>query len=228
MALSVDPFVRQVKPLSVVEQVIAEIRRSIVFGTLKPGQEFSLRETAAHLGVSTAPVREALRVLQSEGLIVVKRSRSAVVAPMDREDLASIYRLRRQIEPDLAVRSSAHVAKPTLEKLEGMVATIGSTELGMHEIYDAHRDFHLELLKPAATPWDLRILETLWHAAERYVRVGFGRLDPQPAEHRRRGHAHHALVEAFRSGDGERVRQALLTHLDENERLAAETLNLAK
>ena len=228
MALSVDPFVRQVKPLSVVEQVLAEIRRSIVFGTLKPGQEFSLRETAAHLGVSTAPVREALRVLQGEGLIVVKRSRSAIVAAMDREDLASIYRLRRQIEPDLAVRSCALLAKPSLAKLDGMVAMIGRADLRMHEVYDAHRDFHLELLKPAATPWDLRILETLWHAAERYVRIGFGRLDPQPAEHRRRESAHHALVEAFRSGDGERVHHALVVHLDESERLAAETLNLAK
>ena len=228
MALSVDPFVRQVKPLSVVEQVIAEIRRSIVFGALKPGQEFSLRETAAHLGVSTAPVREALRVLQGEGLILVRRARSAVVAPMDAEDISSIYRLRRQIEPDLAVRSSALFTKASLAKLDGMVATIGSEELDMHEVYDAHRDFHLELLKPAATPWDLRILETLWHAAERYVRVGFGRLDPEPAEHRRRGDAHHALVEAFRSGDGARVREALVAHLDGNERLARQALNLAE
>jgi len=227
VSLSEDPFVRQVKPLSVVEQVIAEIRRSIVFGALKPGQEFSLRETAAHLGVSTAPVREALRVLQGEGLILVRRARSAVVAPMDRDDLASIYRLRRQIEPDLAVRSSGLITKASLANLDAIVATFGSDELGMSEIYDAHRDFHLELLKPAATPWDLRILETLWHAAERYVRVGFGRLDPDPAEHRRRGDAHHGLVEAFRSGDGEQVRLALVAHLDGNERLAREALNFA-
>ena len=223
-----DPFVRQVKPLSVVEQVISEIRRSIVFGALKPGQEFSLRETAAHLGVSTAPVREALRVLQGEGLILVRRARSAVVAPMDRDDLASIYRLRRQIEPDLAVRSSTLVTKASLSKLDGMAAMMGTENLGMHEVYDAHRDFHLELLKPAATPWDLRILETLWHAAERYVRVGFGRLDAQPTEHRRRGDAHHAIIEAFRSGDGARIREALVTHLDANERLAREALKLAQ
>lgn len=212
-------------PQSIVEQVIDEIRRSIVFGELHPGHEFSLRETAARLGTSTAPVREAVRVLQGEGLLVVRRSRSAIVAPMDRDDLHSIYRLRRMLEPDLAVRACTSITKPVIAELEQLVATVGRADLGMHEVYEAHRELHLAVLRPAATSWDLRILDTLWQAAERYVRVGFGRLDPDPDEHRRREGSHRVLVDAIRTGDGERVRQVLEAHLDESERLARQALD---
>ena len=121
-------FVRRVQPTSVVEQVLGELRRSIVFGALKPGQEFSLRETATHLGVSTAPVREALRVLQGEGLIVARRARSAVVAPMDVEDLHSIYHLRRLIEPGIAARSCRLITDAQLTALDTMVDTIPRRE----------------------------------------------------------------------------------------------------
>lgn len=217
-------FVRSVNPHSVVEQVLAEIRRSIVFGALKPGQEFSLRETAAQLGVSTAPVREALRVLQGEGLIVARRARSAVVAPMDSSDLGSIYGLRRLIEPSIAGRACELVTSEGLDALERMVDVISDEKSTIDDVYETHREFHLALLRPAATTWDLRVLETLWHAAERYVRVGFGRLDPLPSEHKRRGEAHQSVLDAFRRRDADAARQAVQRHLDENERIAREAL----
>jgi DNA-binding GntR family transcriptional regulator len=59
--------VRPVGTTSVVDQVITEIRRSILSGALHPGQEFSPREIAAELGVSFIPVREALRRLEGKG-----------------------------------------------------------------------------------------------------------------------------------------------------------------
>ncbi|WP_214370657.1 GntR family transcriptional regulator [Pseudonocardia sp. H11422] len=224
MAASDGAFVRQVKPQSVVEQVTAEIRRSIVSGELSPGQEFSLRETAAHLGVSTAPVREALRVLQGEGLIIARRARSAVVAPMDLEDLRAIYQLRRLIEPAIAGRSCTLLTAADLAALERMAGAFGDEHASIDAIYETHRQFHLSLLGPAATAWDLRVLETLWNAAERYVRIGFGRLDPIPAEHSRRGLAHHDLVDAFRSRDSGTAQRAVLRHLDDNERIARKAI----
>ncbi len=219
-------FVRRVQPTSVVEQVLSELRRSIVFGALKPGQEFSLRETATHLGVSTAPVREALRVLQGEGLILARRARSAVVAPMDVEDLHSIYRLRRQIEPAIAARSCLVITDAELRALAVMVDTIRDAKLSIDDIYEVHREFHLGLLRPGATAWDLRVLETLWQAAERYVRVGFGRLDPRPAEHERRGIAHDKLLDLFGTRDVDKARHAIEQHLADNEEIAQQAIKL--
>jgi DNA-binding GntR family transcriptional regulator len=171
-------------------------------------------------------VREALRVLQGEGLIVARRARSAVVAPMDVEDLHSIYRLRRLIEPSIAARACLEITDAQLTALDRMVDTIRDVKLSIDDIYEVHREFHLGLLRPAATAWDLRVLETLWQAAERYVRVGFGRLDPRPAEHERRGIAHEKIVDLFRSRDADKARQAIEEHLAANEEIAHQAIEL--
>lgn len=85
---------------------------------------------------------------------------------------------------------------------------------------DSHHAFHLALLAPAATSWDIRILGTLWRAAERYVRIGWGRLDPDPHEHARREQHHVELVSAFRQRDPEIASGAVHQHLSRNEQMA--------
>jgi DNA-binding GntR family transcriptional regulator len=218
-------FVRTLEPTSVVDQVSGEIRRSILSGALRPGQQFSLREIAGQLGVSFIPVREALRQLEAQGLVITRPGRSASVAPLDHEDLRGIYRLRRQIEPEIAARSCRLLHDSDLDRLRDFVAMFGDERLGIDEIYEAHHTFHLELLRPAATSWDLRTLEGLWRASERYIRLAFSGLDADPREHRRREHAHAALLDVFSSRDPEQVAAAVLRHLDANEKIAQQALD---
>lgn len=212
--------VRQLDTTSVVDQVTKEIRRSILSGALRPGQEFSLREIAGELGVSFIPVREALRRLEGQGLVVTQRGKSASVAPLSHEDLHGIYRLRRQVEPEIAARSCLLLTDEEFESLDKIAKTFADERLGIDEIYEAHHSFHLELLRPAATSWDIQTLENLWHAAERYIRLAFLDLDTKPHEHDRREHAHHELIDTFRSQDPEAVEAAVLHHLDANEQIA--------
>jgi DNA-binding GntR family transcriptional regulator len=89
---------------------------------------------------------------------------------------------------------------------------------------DGHHEFHLALLGPAATTWDTRVLTTLWRAAERYIRIGFGLLDPDPDEHGRRRRAHEELIAVFRRRDPDAAARAVFTHLDHNEQLALNAL----
>ncbi|MEH0421431.1 GntR family transcriptional regulator [Streptomyces sp. B21-083] len=222
---SQEPYVRVLEPTSMVDQVAKEIRRSILAGDLRPGQQFSLREIADQLGVSFIPVREALRQLEAQGLVITRPGKSALVAPLDQDDLNGIYRLRRRIEPELASRSCRLLRASDFQRLQAFVSMCGDEDLGVDEIYDAHRAFHLELLRPAATTWELRVLESLWHAAERYIRLAFSGLDTHPEEHRRRKHSHAALLATFRDGDPDRVAQAVLDHLDENEKIAQKALS---
>jgi DNA-binding GntR family transcriptional regulator len=212
--------VRPIESRSVAEQVTAEIRRSILAGSLAPGQEFSLREMADMLNVSFIPVREALRSLESEGLVVTRPGRSAMVAPLDLDELRGVYRLRRALEPELAQRSCLLISDGELDRLEHEAAEFGAEQRGMSEIYEAHHAFHLALLEPAATTWDIRVLTTLWHAAERYIRIGFGLLDPDPREHWRRERAHEELLTAFRRRDPDTAANAVRAHLVRNEEIA--------
>ncbi|MDN5858340.1 MAG: GntR family transcriptional regulator [Pseudonocardia sp.] len=218
--------VRPIESRSVVEQVTTELRRSILSGGLAPGQEFALREIAGQLGVSFIPVREALRSLESEGLVVTRPGRSAVVAPLDLNDLRGIYRIRHRLEPEIAARACSLLSDADYERLDRDAHAFGELDRGIDEIYEAHHTFHMALLAPAASEWDLRLLTTLWRAAERYIRIGFGRLDPDPAEHDRRERSHHDLVESFRSRDVEAVSRAMHEHLDHNEHIAMRALDL--
>src|SRR4051812_18233457 len=135
--------VRPIEARSVVEQVTTELRRSILSGGLAPGQEFALREIAGMLGTSFIPVREALRSLESEGLVVTRPGRSAIVTPLDLDDLRGIYRLRRQLEPEIAARAAALLPDTELDR---DAASFGDPEHGIDEIYEAHHRFHMALL----------------------------------------------------------------------------------
>jgi DNA-binding GntR family transcriptional regulator len=224
MAKSGAAAVRPIESRSVVEQVTAELRRSILCGALAPGQEFSLRDIAGMLHVSFIPVREALRSLESEGLVITRPGRSAIVAPLDLDDLHGIYQLRHQLEPAIAGRACKLLSEPELDRLDRQAADFGDPKVGIDEIYEEHHSFHEALLAPAATEWDMRILNTLWRAAERYIRIGFGRLDPEPDEHTRRERAHHDLVSAFRTKEPDTVARAVHEHLEHNEHIARRAL----
>jgi DNA-binding GntR family transcriptional regulator len=165
-----------------------------------------------------------LRTLEKEGLILTRPGRSAIVAPVHLEDLHAIYRLRHNLEPEIASRSCALLSSEVLDRLERDAVAFGREDWGIDEVYEAHQEFHLALLAPAATEWDLRILTTLWQAAERYIRIGFRRLDPQPEEHHRREHAHEELLTAFRGRDPRTVAQAVSDHLERNEQIARSAL----
>ena len=226
MAPQAAPAVRPIASRSVTELVTAELRRSILSGALAPGQSFSLREIAGMLNVSFIPVREALRNLEADGLVVIQPGRSATVAPLALEDLEAIYRLRRLIEPDLARRSCLLISDSELERLAARAVDFGDENRSMDAMYDGHHEFHLALLGAAATTWDTRMLTMLWRAAERYVRIGFGLLDPDPNEHARRRHAHEELIAVFRGRDPEAAAQAVFSHLDHNEQLALSALRV--
>ena len=216
--------VRPIESRSLSEQVTNEIRRSIVAGALAPGQSLSLRKLAEQLDVSFIPVRDALRVLEAEGLVVNPPGRSATVAPLDLAEFHAIYRVRRLLEPDLARRSVRLLADAELDRLYQAAAEFGGAERSMDDIYDDHRAFHLALLAPAASAWDIRILMMSERASERYVRIGFGRLDPDPSEHDRRREAHQLLVDELRERDPEIAARALDQHLAHNEELAHHAL----
>ena len=216
--------VRPIESRSLSEQVTNEIRRSILAGALPPGQSLSLRKLAEQLDVSFIPVRDALRVLEAEGLVVNPPGRSATVAPLDLEEFHAIYRVRRLLEPDLARRSVRQLPDAELDRLYQAAAEFGGAERSMDDIYDDHRAFHLALLAPAASAWDIRILLMSERASERYVRIGFGLLDPDPDEHWRRERAHEELVAAFRHRDPESAAQAVHGHLAHNEDLAHRAL----
>ncbi|MFG1928669.1 GntR family transcriptional regulator [Cryptosporangium sp. NPDC048952] len=200
---------------SAVDLVLHEIRRSILNGELPPGQPFTVPALTERLGVSHVPVREALRQLEAQGLVILSPSRSAIVAPLDADDLRAIYRLRLNIEPELAARAAPLRSDRAIDRLDQLVQTAFATAPA-EDFWSAHRKFHDALIEPAANEWDVRLLRPLWDASERYTRLVFDFVNQPDAFVDHREHVHDELVVAARSRDGKRVGAKLREHLESN------------
>jgi DNA-binding GntR family transcriptional regulator len=201
--------------VSAVDLVTAEIRRSVLRGTLAPGQRFSVAELARQLGVSHIPVREALRRLENQGLIELQHSRSAVVAPLGVDDVRGIYALRTMIEPELAARSIRQRTPAELDEMAVLIATFEDPDPDV--VWNAHQQFHLALVRPAASAWDLRTLDQLWAAAERYTRLVFDFAEIADTERDRRERVHTEILAAVRAADPAATRRTVRAHLRTNE-----------
>jgi DNA-binding GntR family transcriptional regulator len=93
------------------------IRQAILDGRLEPGRRLKEQELARELGISRTPVREALLMLQAEGLVVATPNRGAMVRVHDAEDLDDLYQLRALLEGYAARRAATQISDGKLEQL---------------------------------------------------------------------------------------------------------------
>lgn len=103
------------------DEVAAHLRIGIISGSLRPGTFIRLDETAAELGVSITPVREALRTLRGEGMVRLEPHRGHVVAPFTRGDVDDIFWLQSTISAQLVRSATARVTDAELDDLEACV-----------------------------------------------------------------------------------------------------------
>jgi DNA-binding GntR family transcriptional regulator len=209
--------------ISAVDLVTVEVRRSILRGVLAPGQRFSVAELARQMDLSHIPVREALRRLEGQGLIELKHARSATVVALSVEDLNGIYSLRKMIEPELAARATKVRTPAWVQTLSSLIDAFEGDD--PEAVWQAHHRFHLTLVEPAASAWDLRTLDQLWAAAERYTRLVFDFAKIDRAERTRREHIHTRILDAVHLGSADAVREAVAEHLAGNESELAERIS---
>jgi DNA-binding GntR family transcriptional regulator len=95
-----------------------ELRAAILEGELAPGERLRAEAVAERLGTSRTPVREALLMLEREGLVVVEPHRGAVVRAFDAADLLDLYEVRELIEPHAARRAATRAPETALARLQ--------------------------------------------------------------------------------------------------------------
>jgi DNA-binding GntR family transcriptional regulator len=111
---------RAVRREQLSDEVAARLRADIMTGTLRPGTFIRLDETAAALGVSITPVREALRTLRGEGMVTLEPHRGHVVVPLTRGDIEDIFWLQATIAKELATTAAERITEVEIEELEGL------------------------------------------------------------------------------------------------------------
>lgn len=198
------------RPLTTQEHVLAELRRRILTGEVRPGQAIRAEQLAAELDVSRVPIREALKILEGEGQVAYRPHHGYTLAELDLGDLREIYRIRRLLEDE-----AAHVALPRLTDgdLAEMREAIGEMETlddDVAAMAEANRRFHMTLLEASEMPHLLHHVRLLWNASDHYRSVYY--LDDA---HRREVHAdHRRIVEACEDRDEAALIGALDEHRD--------------
>ncbi len=116
------------RPPTAQEAVLIELRARILGGELPAGSALRQEDLAASLGVSRVPVREALRMLESEGHVVYAAHRGYRVAELSGADLEEIYALRAVIEDDLAARAMPAMTADDLAQIHAAYAVLADAE----------------------------------------------------------------------------------------------------
>lgn len=191
------------------ELVRDTLRRAILRGTLVGGTRLVQSEIAAELGVSTTPVREALRDLATEGLVDLDAHRGASVHQLDLSEVQEIYSLRLLLEPEAMRRASAELDETTLEQAE-LVRQQMDAELDNGIWADLNREFHGILVGGLKLPRLRAILHNLQDGAAPYVGRVLQHVVPLRDQ---ANHEHRELIEALRDKDGDRAAAITDAHL---------------
>lgn len=185
------------------EMVYLALRRSLIDGTFRPGQRLRQDTLATQLGVSTMPVREALRRLEAEGLVNISPRRGATVSDLRSEELEEIFLLRIRLETLAAQLGVPNLTRGNVEQMHKTLDDIDDANRrgDLAAFLRLDRQFHSVLRDAARRPLLATFITTLWNRSDPYRRASVFQSDralQAQDEHRE-------LLSACEAGDAEKA-----------------------
>ncbi|MEM8812199.1 MAG: GntR family transcriptional regulator [Pseudomonadota bacterium] len=189
------------------QTVARTLRTEIVNGSIAPGIRLGQDDLARRFGISRMPVREALRLLQSEGLVELPPNRSAIVAEIDVDDMVDIFDMRVALET-LAIR----LAIPHLTNAQIDAASVVQREMETAEQGDYGRlnaELHRLLYAPCRRQRLLTEIQRLAGHADRYLRLALN----APQQRQDSDAEHRVLVDACYARQAEVAVEIMEKHI---------------
>jgi DNA-binding GntR family transcriptional regulator len=159
------------RPARMADQVARVLRDRIVDGTLAAGSRVDIGETAAELGVSQTPVREALVELESTGLVSRQPYRGAVVVGIDANRLEEVTALRIDLEGRAAELGATRLSDSDLERMRSVLDRLeqaaGDGDFSLGLFNELNREFHAVIYRAGDSPTLVRLIELLGAEADR-------------------------------------------------------------
>jgi DNA-binding GntR family transcriptional regulator len=194
---------------TIASRVADDLRRRILSGDLAPGQRLKIDELAVLCGVSHMPVREALRALDGEGVLIMHAHRGAVVRGVDRRFILNFYDVRAAVEGLLTERCAEKIDAGALRALKvAGTAFESAAEEGAAALVTANRRFHEIINNAADNPEAVRMLahgRVLADALRVRFGYGSGRFEAIVTDHR-------AIVRAIERRDTARAGEVARRH----------------
>ena len=205
---------------SLADQVYRTLEQEILNGVRQPGDALTELGLCSQYQVSRTPVREAMRRLETAGLVTVQPNRSAVVAGVSAQDMLDIYNIRMRIEGLAARWSALYISEEGLRAL-GKVLDLQEFYTAKKRPEELHRldtDFHRALYSDCGSPILTDMLTGLHHRLQRFRRSSLS--DPERAA--RSLAEHRAIFEALAAHVGDAAETLTVQHIcSARDRLAA-------
>ncbi|HHW03562.1 MAG TPA: GntR family transcriptional regulator [Thermoanaerobacterales bacterium] len=201
------------KPLR--DVVFGALREAIITGELKPGERLMEVQLAEEMGVSRTPVREAIRKLELEGLVVMIPRKGAYVAGLSLKDAADVFEIRESLEGLAAALAAERITDEELEAMEKILTEISSASEkdDVETIIKKDAEFHQILFAATRNDRLAQIINNLKEQIDRFRVQSFtnpDRIKSILQEHRR-------IVDALKDGDADRAEKLAKDHIEKVE-----------
>lgn len=194
--------------------VCAMLRELIILGELAPSEPLRQRDLAARFGVSQTPVREALRRLESEGLVVNDPHRGATVTESRSGVVQDNAQIRAALEPLGARLAARAITADQLEAMRELNDEMRKLPEGDDRYAPLNRELHFTIYAAAASPMLLSMMRLVWQAMPDGPKV--------TRTHRASVLEHDELIDALAEGDAERAAVITRKHILGTSHLASE------
>ena len=188
-------------------------------GWLSPGERLRETELAERFGVSRTPVREAIRQLEADGIVVHVPRQGASIRTLEYSEVMDLYEMRAVLEGTaarLAARAASDIEIEELFDMNKSLANVGSTK----EAYDLNRQFHASMLDAAKNRFLTRSVTSLQKAL---MILGPTTLT-DPDRGAKAVDEHFGILDAVKSRDGERAEIAMRSHIEAAQRVRVRSL----
>lgn len=190
------------------------VREKILSGEFPPGSVLNQATLAQTIGISTTPLREALRRLKAERLVELGAHRDAKVTELKAEENRDLLEMRRALDPLAASLAAQRRTKDDIAEirasLEGLRAMPGNPDV---EDLLHHRRFHRAIHRASHNDLLIDNLEALWDKADRYRRFAL-EVDRGPEAEAKKNEEHRMLAEAIIAGDSDGAAAVMNEHID--------------
>jgi DNA-binding GntR family transcriptional regulator len=198
-------------PTSLTEHAYQHLRQAILTGRLASGAPLRQEKLSSELGISRLPLREALRQLDAEGLVVLRPRRGYFVALLDTQEIEELFDIRAMMEARAGYLAAQHHTDEDIAEVGAILVQLdqvtAQVPINASEFYRLNRLFHQRFFASSHRTHLCRMLSGVHDSLVPYMRMGEG---IQSADESQQDHRN--LFAALKAGDGDLVARLCREH----------------